>query len=130
MPDDRLLTAKQEEAVRENLKNVVLFMASSGYLVSPRQDPQKEKLWTETWKRIDRFMPELKSDLGTEDEGEGEARKENETSQASEEITTAEAVQVQPQIERAEERRSEGSEGGDEQQSAEQKEKEDDDGVD
>ena len=53
----------QEEAVRENLKNVVLFMASSGYLVSPRQDPSKELLWTETWKRIDRFMPDLRSDL-------------------------------------------------------------------
>lgn len=42
-------------------------MASSGFLVSPRQDASKEKLWNETWKRIDRFLPELKSDLALEE---------------------------------------------------------------
>jgi len=57
----------QEEAVPENLKNVLLFMASSGYLVPPSQDPSKEKLWTETWKRIDRFLPDLRSELALED---------------------------------------------------------------
>ena len=41
--------------MRENLKNVVLFMSSSNYLVPPASDPSKEELWTETWKRIDRF---------------------------------------------------------------------------
>jgi brefeldin A-resistance guanine nucleotide exchange factor 1 len=59
----------QEEAVRENLKNVLLFMASSGYLVPPKQDASKEELWTETWKRIDRFLPDLRSELGLEDLG-------------------------------------------------------------
>jgi len=53
--------------VRENLKNVLLFMASSGFLVSPKQDASKEKLWTETWKRIDRFLPDLRSDLALEE---------------------------------------------------------------
>ncbi|KAI8228432.1 hypothetical protein K4K57_007536 [Colletotrichum sp. SAR 10_99] len=47
---DRLMNSGQgdslEEAVRENLKNVVLFLASSGYLVAPSQDPLKETLWT------------------------------------------------------------------------------------
>lgn len=43
-------------------------MASSGYLVSPRQDPSKEQLWTETWKRIDRFLPDLRSDLALDEE--------------------------------------------------------------
>ncbi len=47
----------------ENLKNVLLFMASSGYLVPPTKDPSKEKLWVETWKRIDRFLPDLKNEL-------------------------------------------------------------------
>ncbi|KAL2878804.1 GDP/GTP exchange factor for ARF [Colletotrichum sp. CLE4] len=73
---DRLMNSGQgdslEEAVRENLKNVVLFMASSGFLVSPRQDASKEKLWNETWKRIDRFLPELKSDLALEEPSGGE----------------------------------------------------------
>ncbi|OLN97319.1 hypothetical protein CCHL11_01118 [Colletotrichum chlorophyti] len=68
---DRLMNSGQgdslEEAVRENLKNVVLFMASSGYLVSPSRDPSKETLWNETWKRIDRFLPDLKSDLSLEE---------------------------------------------------------------
>lgn len=56
--------------MRENLKNVVLFMSSSNYLVPPASDPSKEELWTETWKRIDRFLPELKGELAL-DEWEG-----------------------------------------------------------
>ena len=73
--------ATQEEAVRENLKNVVLFMASSGYLVSPKQEASKEKLWMETWKRIDRFLPDLRSDLALEEPDEfkkGEDKQEAE----------------------------------------------------
>ncbi|CAK7562594.1 MAG: GDP/GTP exchange factor for ARF [Sporothrix epigloea] len=68
---DRLMNSGQgdslEEAVPENLKNVLLFMASSGYLVAPGTDPTKEELWTETWKRIDRFLPDLKNELALED---------------------------------------------------------------
>ncbi|PHH73087.1 hypothetical protein CDD82_5663 [Ophiocordyceps australis] len=64
---DRLMNSGQgdslEEAVRENLKNAVLFLASSGYLVPPSRDASRKKLWDETWKRIDRFMPELKSEV-------------------------------------------------------------------
>ncbi|KAI0404779.1 Sec7-domain-containing protein [Xylaria palmicola] len=69
---DRLMNSGQgdslEEAVPENLKNVLLFMSSSGYLVPPSKDPSQEKLWTETWKRIDRFLPELRKDLSLEAE--------------------------------------------------------------
>ena len=65
----------QEEAVPENLKNVLLFMSSSGYLVPPSKDPAQEKLWSETWRRIDRFLPDLRADLQLEEEvpekGEG-----------------------------------------------------------
>lgn len=56
----------QEEAVPENLKNVLLFMASSGYLVPPSENPAREKLWTETWKRIERFLPDLRDELKSE----------------------------------------------------------------
>lgn len=42
-------------------------MQSSGYLVPPSVDPEQEKLWVETWKRIDRFLPELKSELAPEE---------------------------------------------------------------
>lgn len=50
----------------ENLKNVLLFMASSGYLVPPSENPAREKLWTETWKRIERFLPDLRDELKSE----------------------------------------------------------------
>lgn len=42
-------------------------MQSSGYLVPPSVDADQEKLWIETWKRIDRFLPELKSELAPEE---------------------------------------------------------------
>ena len=29
----------------------------------PSQDPSKEKLWVETWKRLDRFLPDLRKEL-------------------------------------------------------------------
>lgn len=58
----------QEEAVPENLKNVLLFMSSNGYLVPPSQDPTKEELWSESWKRIDRFLPDLRKDLALEEQ--------------------------------------------------------------
>jgi brefeldin A-resistance guanine nucleotide exchange factor 1 len=52
-------------------------MSSSGYLVSPKLDPSKEKIWNETWKRIDRFLPDLRADLALEDpEPEENAKKE------------------------------------------------------
>lgn len=38
-------------------------MASNGYLVPPSKNPEREELWNETWKRIDRFLPGLRADL-------------------------------------------------------------------
>ncbi|KAL7629684.1 GDP/GTP exchange factor for ARF [Parahypoxylon ruwenzoriense] len=68
---DRLMNSGQgdslEEAVPENLKNVLLFMSSSGYLVPPSKDPSQEKLWVETWKRIDRFLPDLRVELALDE---------------------------------------------------------------
>ncbi|CEJ95123.1 Putative Cytohesin-2 [[Torrubiella] hemipterigena] len=64
---DRLMNSGQgdslEEAVRENLKNVILFMSSSNILVPPSEDASKEKFWDETWGRVDRFLPDLRSDI-------------------------------------------------------------------
>jgi golgi-specific brefeldin A-resistance guanine nucleotide exchange factor 1 len=53
--------------VPENLKNVLLIMSSNGYLVPPSQNPEREELWNETWKRIDRFLPDLRNDLALDD---------------------------------------------------------------
>lgn len=47
----------------ESLKNILLVMSGSGFLVPPSQDPSKEKLWVETWKRLDRFLPDLRKEL-------------------------------------------------------------------
>ncbi|KAF6820388.1 Sec7 domain-containing protein [Colletotrichum musicola] len=75
---DRLMNSGQgdilEEAVHENLKNVVLFMASSGFLIAPSKDATKESLWNETWKRIDRFLPDLKNDLALDEPKAVEAK--------------------------------------------------------
>jgi brefeldin A-resistance guanine nucleotide exchange factor 1 len=53
--------------VPENLKNVLLIMSTNGYLVSPSQNPAREELWNETWKRIDRFLPNLRADLALDE---------------------------------------------------------------
>lgn len=57
---------QQEEAVPESLKNILLVMSSSGYLVPLSADPSQEKLWVETWKRLDRFLPDLRKELDLE----------------------------------------------------------------
>jgi brefeldin A-resistance guanine nucleotide exchange factor 1 len=41
-------------------------MSQEGYLVPPREDPSQEKLWVETWKRLDRFLPDLRKELDLE----------------------------------------------------------------
>ncbi|KAI1857702.1 hypothetical protein JX265_011117 [Neoarthrinium moseri] len=78
---DRLMNSGQgdslEEAVPENLKNVLLFMSSSGYLVPPSKDPSQEKLWVETWKRIDRFLPDLRNELALEEPSPAEEQKDD-----------------------------------------------------
>jgi brefeldin A-resistance guanine nucleotide exchange factor 1 len=57
-------------------------MASSKYLVSPHIDPSKEELWSETWKRIDRFLPELRGELAL-DEPPNENKTDNQTTEVS-----------------------------------------------
>lgn len=71
--------------MRENLKNVVLFMVSSGYLVPPTQDPLRKTLWDETWKRVDRFLPDLRSDLSAEEPEAAPVAKDDEAKQEMEE---------------------------------------------
>ena len=81
------LTRSQEEAVSENLKNILLVMSNAGFLTPPsnsassssstpprdapsegEQHPssrqqRQEQLWTETWKRINRFLPSFFAEL-------------------------------------------------------------------
>ena len=67
---DRLGNSGQgdmEEAVNENLKNMLLVLSSGGYLAPPEEKPERERLWVETWKRINRFQPELFKELFPEE---------------------------------------------------------------
>ncbi|KAK7204380.1 hypothetical protein BZA70DRAFT_249243 [Myxozyma melibiosi] len=61
---DRLMNSSPrdnlEEAVAESIKNVLLVMSSTEYLVHPNRaggDKLKLELWSKTWKRLERFMP-------------------------------------------------------------------------
>jgi hypothetical protein len=38
-------------------------MADGGYLIPPSEDPSKGKLWIETQKRLDRFLPNLFAEI-------------------------------------------------------------------
>ncbi|KAL1984281.1 hypothetical protein VTN96DRAFT_9333 [Rasamsonia emersonii] len=64
---DRMMNSGQgdslEEAIPESLKNILLVMADSGYLAPPAQDPSKEKIWVETRKRLERFLPNLFAEI-------------------------------------------------------------------
>jgi brefeldin A-resistance guanine nucleotide exchange factor 1 len=51
-------------------------MSSSGYLVPPGEDASQEKLWVETWKRLDRFLPDLRKELDLEKTVEVEKKDE------------------------------------------------------
>ncbi|ORY18311.1 hypothetical protein BCR34DRAFT_554010 [Clohesyomyces aquaticus] len=68
---DRLMNSGQgdnlEEAVSENLKNVLLVMSSAGFLAPPDENPEYEDLWNETWKRINRFLPNFFAELFPEE---------------------------------------------------------------
>jgi brefeldin A-resistance guanine nucleotide exchange factor 1 len=63
-------------------------MSSSGYLVPPSQNPAHKKLWLETWKRLDRFLPELRKELDIDEpEDKGQPSKAQQSS-----ITVAETT--------------------------------------
>ena len=64
-----MLTLTQEEAVSENLKNMLLVLSNGGYLAPPDENPDRAELWNETWKRINRFQPNLLPELFPEEVG-------------------------------------------------------------
>jgi brefeldin A-resistance guanine nucleotide exchange factor 1 len=68
-----------EEAVPESLKNIILVMGGAGYLSRPSEDPENEKMWTETKKKLDRFLPNLFSDVFPETRSGGKLDEEKET---------------------------------------------------
>lgn len=56
----------------ESLKNILLVMSAGGYLTPPNSDTQSQseqqrKLWSETWTRLNRFLPDLMPELFPEE---------------------------------------------------------------
>jgi brefeldin A-resistance guanine nucleotide exchange factor 1 len=49
--------------VPESIKNILLVMADSGYLAPPEEKPENRELWEQTWKNLDRFLPNLRKEL-------------------------------------------------------------------
>ena len=47
----------------ESLKNTILVMANQGFLVPPAENASHARLWTETWKRLDKFLPGMFEEL-------------------------------------------------------------------
>jgi brefeldin A-resistance guanine nucleotide exchange factor 1 len=45
------------------MKNILLVMQSGGYLAPPSEKPEQAELWNETWKRLNRFLPNLYKEL-------------------------------------------------------------------
>lgn len=98
--ETRVNATPQEEAVSENLKNMLLVMSNGGFLAPPDEKPELEDLWKETWKRINRFLPGLYGELFPD---EVQGRKEK--------VVVAEGMgKGSGEVERKEERKEE--EGG------------------
>jgi brefeldin A-resistance guanine nucleotide exchange factor 1 len=70
------LTLSQEEAVSENLKNMLLVMSNGGYLAPPDEKQEQEELWNETWKRVNRFLPNFFAELFPEEAGKKKKSRE------------------------------------------------------
>jgi brefeldin A-resistance guanine nucleotide exchange factor 1 len=45
------------------MKNMLLVMSNGGYLAPPDEAPERELLWVETWKRVNRFLPTFYAEL-------------------------------------------------------------------
>lgn len=48
---------------------MLLVLSNGGYLAPPDENPEREQLWTETWKRINRFQPNLFAELFPDEVG-------------------------------------------------------------
>ncbi len=58
----------------ESLKNILLVMASGGYLTPPEHEATDNRLWEETWRRLDRFLPALFAEVFPERAEKPQAR--------------------------------------------------------
>ena len=57
---------EQEEELSESLKNILYFMKSDNYLVPPSSSGTSQapnEIWTQTWNRVDRFLPGMRAEI-------------------------------------------------------------------
>jgi golgi-specific brefeldin A-resistance guanine nucleotide exchange factor 1 len=115
------LTPTQEEAVSENLKNMLLVMSNGGYLAPPDDDttPEQEELWNETWKRINRFLPNFLAELFPEEVGKKRPSKDMPVREGK----GKENEKAEPPTASAESEKSKEAAEGDESDEEEEKEK-------
>jgi brefeldin A-resistance guanine nucleotide exchange factor 1 len=55
---------------------MLLVMSNGGYLAPPDENPAQEELWNETWKRVNRFLPNFFAELFPEEAGKPKRSKE------------------------------------------------------
>jgi brefeldin A-resistance guanine nucleotide exchange factor 1 len=55
---------------------MLLVMSNGGYLAPPDEKPEQEELWNETWKRVNRFLPNFFAELFPEEAGKPKRSKE------------------------------------------------------
>tara|TARA_R110002003_G_scaffold152_6_gene13634 strand:+ start:18004 stop:18267 length:264 start_codon:yes stop_codon:yes gene_type:complete len=55
---------------------MLLVMSNGGYLAPPDENPEQEELWNETWKRVNRFLPNFFAELFPEEAGKPKRSKE------------------------------------------------------
>lgn len=55
---------------------MLLVLSNGGYLAPPDEKPEQEELWNETWKRVNRFLPNFFAELFPEEAGKPKREKE------------------------------------------------------
>jgi brefeldin A-resistance guanine nucleotide exchange factor 1 len=55
---------------------MLLVMSNGGYLAPPDEKPEQEELWNETWKRVNRFLPNFFAELFPEEAAKPKRSKE------------------------------------------------------
>jgi brefeldin A-resistance guanine nucleotide exchange factor 1 len=86
--------------VSENLKNMLLVLSNGGYLSPPDEKPEQEQIWNETWKRINRFQPNLLAEVFPDEAAKPKAPRDDKASvgAASGEEAEAEAEGIEAEL--------------------------------
>jgi brefeldin A-resistance guanine nucleotide exchange factor 1 len=99
---------------------MLLVLSNGGYLAPPDEKPEQEKMWTETWKKVNRFLPQFFGELFPEEAGKPKKEREvpvrEKVEQAGEkrEVVENEKAEVEKGGEEADEDEDEDEDGEDE----------------